>query len=135
MVCIYCDTKLMTTNSRSHKRLAGTWRRRACPHCQAVITTIETIDYPTALIVIKPDNSLEAFSRDKLFISLYECLKHRKTAQKDATALTDTIIGKVLAGAKQAQIRNQGITELATSVLKRFDKAASVQYAAYHPTR
>lgn len=135
MVCIYCSTKLITTNSRSQKRLPGTWRRRSCPSCNAIITTTETVDYPTALVVKRHDNGLEAFARDKLFVSLYECLKHRKTALKDATALTDTIIGKVLSGATQAQITSSDITMIATDVLKRFDKAASVQYAAYHPSR
>ncbi len=134
MVCIYCDTKLFTTNSRAQKRLPGTWRRRSCPGCNAVITTTETIDYPTALIVKRPSNALEAFSRDKLFLSLYECLKHRKTALKDATMLTDTVISKILARTQQAQITSIDIVAAATEVLKRFDRAASVQYAAYHPT-
>lgn len=135
MVCIYCSGKTAVTNSRQTKRLPGTWRRRACIECGSVITTLETIDYPTALSVKNSSGVLSSFVRDRLFLDVYDCLKHRGTAQRDATALTDSIIGKVLAQNKTAIVKRADLVEITVATLKRFDRAAAVQYKAYHPIK
>lgn len=133
MVCIYCSAKTSVTNSRKLKRLPGTWRRRACSECGGIITTNETIDYPTALSVQSSSGVLSSFVRDRLFLDVHDCLKHRKTAQNDATALTDSIIGKVFAQNKAAIINRSVLVRITADTLKRFDRAAAVQYRAYHP--
>lgn len=135
MVCIYCGSKLQVANSRQTKRLPGTWRRRHCAECDTTFSTVETLDYPKTMVITHSNGATEAFVRDRLFISLYECLKHRKTAQGDATALTDTVISKLLADFHSPQLTKRRITEVTVQILKRFDKAAATQYAAYHPTK
>lgn len=132
MVCITCGSKLAIVNSRHQKQANRTWRRRKCPGCGSLFTTIEAIDYPTSLVIKDSSGSLSAFSRDRLFIDVYECLKHRKTALSDATSLTDTVLAQLLPAQHQSQIERSALVAIVQQVLARFDTAASVQYAAYH---
>ncbi|MDL2341473.1 MAG: hypothetical protein QFB87_00115 [Patescibacteria group bacterium] len=73
-----------------------------------------------------------AFSRDKLFLSLYNSLQHRPTALADASGLTDTVISKLSPQVQAGIVRPAQITQLATVALHRFDTAASVHYQAFH---
>lgn len=75
---------------------------------------------------------LEAFQRDKLFVSVYDSLKHRKTAQTDATELTDTILGELNPLMTDATISTQQIVQVTIRVLQRFDTAAATYYQAFH---
>ena len=109
------------------------WRRRKCDGCNCILTSVESTDLPSTFIYKNDSGRLEPFQRDKLFLSIYASLKHRTTAQKDATALTDTVIGKLTAAAKDANLPRGRIVEATTEVLKRFDKAAYSSYVAYHP--
>lgn len=132
MVCLYCGSKLAVSNSRPQKRTNSVWRRRTCPTCKAVFTSVEAID-PTANLLFQRDRKrTEPFSRDTLYISVYEACRHRKNAPEDARHLTDTII-KQLQGVKSHIVRRHHIVTVVTGVLERFDRAAAVQYRAYHP--
>ena len=52
-------------------------------------------------------------------------------ALDDATALTDTVIAKVIqAGTKKSTISAQKLAELVHDTLKNFDTASAVQFAA-----
>lgn len=132
MVCIYCGNKTQVTNSRHQKRTNSVWRRRICLDCQAIVSTTETIDLSTAVIVIDK-TSHKPFSRDKLFISIHDSCKHRKTALTDAIALTDTIISLILPQIKHASVTKLDIKQTSHKVLENFDIAAAIQYQAYHP--
>ncbi len=76
---------------------------------------------------------MEPFQRDKLFISIYEACKHRNDVLLASTALTATILNKLLSSIQNAGLERQQVIRYTTEVLDRFDKAAGVQYAAYHP--
>jgi transcriptional repressor NrdR len=132
MVCIYCDGTTSVTNSRKQKRSNAIWRRRSCKSCEAIFTTLETIDYSTAIIV-SSSGQHEAFSRDKLFVSVYESCKHQKDAQTSATMLTDTIIKQLYPLIKDASLSVDTIHSITLQTLLRFDEAAGVHYKAYHP--
>lgn len=131
MVCIYCGGKTSVTNSRPQKRLGQVWRRRQCQSCGAAFTTNEAVDHATSLVV-RSGASVAPLTRDKLFVSLYRALGHRKSAVEDATALTATILSKLRLVAANATLTPENIAETALGILKRFDEAAAVQYAAYH---
>ncbi|MEO6761669.1 MAG: hypothetical protein ABI220_04840 [Candidatus Saccharimonadales bacterium] len=132
MDCIYCGTKTSVTNSRPQKRLRQVWRRRHCPKCNAIFTTLEAVDFSTSLVVTYKGGKLQPFSRDQLFLSVIKVCGHRKTAQKDASGLTNTILSRLYPLITNGSIETDSIAKTAHSVLKRFDKASSVQYAAYH---
>lgn len=132
MVCIYCSSKTDIVNSRPQKRLGRTWRRHACKTCGAIFTTIEAPDLTASIRFKAPDSPLRPFSRDKLYVSVYEALKHRPDAADAATGLTATIISQLLLGASDGLIERSSVIKAAHIVLDRYDMAAGVQYAAFH---
>lgn len=132
MVCVYCSGKTKIINSRVQKRLNQKWRRRQCKICLAIFTTLELIDTSSALRV-KNNGRYEPFLRDKLFLSVHDSLLHRKTASRDATALTDTVISTLSPYAGVVSIESSEITKTTSQVLKRFDKVAATHYQAFHP--
>ena len=132
MVCIYCNAQTHVVNSRPQKRQNSIWRRRQCDDCAAVFTTSENVDLNKSWVVLH-GKTLQPFSRDKLYLSVNDSLKHRKTATDDATGLTDTIIGRLNAHVLSGSIKNIDIAQTALLTLRRFDKAAATHYQAYHP--
>lgn len=128
MVCIYCSSKTKVTNSRTSKKRHSTWRRRECLQCSSIVTSYEHIDYSSALRVQK--NTLRSFSRDALFMSVFSSLQHRTDALDAASALTETIMHKLLTVHKTGVLRPQDIISSTTQVLRNFDTVAGSVYAA-----
>ncbi len=133
MVCIYCGSKTRVTNSRAQKRSNGIWRRRQCLGCKAVFTSVEQADLGKSMVVTYPSGAFSAFQRDRLLLDIHEAVRHRKTAQIDATALTDTVVGQVLSVSTHGSIERSQIIAIARQVLAAFDHAAATHYTAYHP--
>ena len=133
MNCVYCKNNTKVTNSRHQKRPNNVWRRRRCDACQSTFTSVETPKLDANLLFNNKKEAPEPFLRDKLLISVYKCLMHRKTAQTDATALTDTIISKATSKCLNASIDRDAIVNIVIETLDKFDKPAAVQYTAYHP--
>ncbi len=75
----------------------------------------------------------EPFSRDQLLLSIYDSLRHRKTATMDASALTGTILSQLYPLIHEATIERDTIVEIAAATLDRFDTAAATHYRAFHP--
>jgi transcriptional repressor NrdR len=132
MVCIYCSGETKVTNSRPQRRANQVWRRRQCLSCDNVFTTLEAVDLTTSLLIHR--NALyEPFQREKLLLSVYDSLRHRKDAVEAATALTNTIVGNLLKDIDNATVLRAKIVATTADVLKKFDNAAYVQYLAFHP--
>ena len=83
-------------------------------------------------IMIDRNGALEGFDRDTLLLSIYDTLKHRETALKDAQGLTRTIIANALKTATDGVISRTNLIKEALQVLERFDTAAATMYQAYH---
>jgi len=79
-------------------------------------------------------NRLVPFNRDHLFASIYDSCRHRPSNIEDASALTQTILSKLLAGQSNGIIARDKLVETAYEVLQRFDHTAATLYVAYHPT-
>ena len=131
MVCIYCLSKTGIVNSRHLARSNQTWRRRQCLKCKALMTTLEEANY-SGLWMVAKDKNIKPFDRDKLFLSIYDSLKHRKTAISDANGITSTIIAKLAKNCSDGRIEHQKLIDITTSCLKNFDKPALVHYQAYY---
>ena len=132
MVCIYCGSETRVINSRPQKRTNNIWRRRQCSACMALFTTSERPDFLTSLSV-RRSKKIEPFSRDKLFLSIHDSLKHRKSATSDATALTDTVLSKLYPLLGEGSLDEREITLVVCEVLAAFDPASATYYRAYHP--
>lgn len=135
MICIYCGGTTSVTNSRKQVRTNSTWRRRMCDQCNQVTTSIETTQLSSAVLVEGASKKPSPFNRDKLMVSIYESCKHRSNPAKDAGGLADTVIAALRPDFTQGVITSEQIVQATKTCLKRFDTAASVQYAAFHPTK
>ena len=133
MVCIYCGSDTKVTNSRHQKRANNVWRRRECKACHTVFSTVEAPDMELSITVKQPDGRLTPFLRDQLLVSVYDSLKHRKSALADATSLTDTVLGNLYSLTEQSILERDVIVTVVTTVLERFDSIAATHYKAFHP--
>jgi transcriptional regulator NrdR family protein len=132
MICIYCGGNTQVTNSRHQKRLNQVWRRRACVECKAIFTTNERPDLEQALS-LRRNKALEPFSREVLLVSVYDSLKHRKSAVSDAVGLTTTIVSQLSPFITDATLERDVLATVAAEVLERFDPTAATIYRAFHP--
>jgi transcriptional repressor NrdR len=131
MVCIYCQSKTRVINSRLQKKSNKVWRRRFCPLCKQTFTSIEALQ-DLSFMISEANNPPKPFSRDNLFVSIYLSCGHRTNPINDATALTDTIVAKLLSSIKDGCIAKTDLLSTAVSVLKNFDSVASTSYEAYY---
>jgi transcriptional repressor NrdR len=132
MVCIYCSQPTRVVNSRKQKKLKQTWRRRKCTSCGSIFTTIEKVDLEKSLIIEHNSKSLEPFRKEKLLLSIYSSLGHRKTALNDSVYITDTIVSIILSNITGPSVNSSQIRDASLGVLTNFDKTAAVYYKAYY---
>ena len=131
MVCIHCRSETQVINSRSLKRPNQVWRRRKCTKCDAIFTTREVAQYELTWLV-RRKGSLAPFNRDKLLLSIFTSCRHRPSALEDASALTETVMNKLLFTANNGVLEASAVASTVQVALNRFDKAASVHYQAFH---
>ena len=129
MLCPYCAEDTKVTNSRPSKKYPEVWRRRTCKNCESTWTTREYIDLSSTHRVVTRHKQLQAFSRDILLFSIRDSLSHRDNATAEATALTDTVLDRVLA-LNSSKIETTTIIEVTHEVLYRFDRTAAAVYLA-----
>jgi transcriptional regulator NrdR family protein len=108
-----------------------TWRRHTCKRCFAVFTTRESVDMSQSYRIELNDGSLVNFSRDKLYLSIYDAVIHRSDSITESSILTDTIVAAVQKRGRLLMQRKD-LIEMATTVLRRFDKTAYVRYVSLH---
>lgn len=131
MVCIHCRSETQVINSRLQKKANQVWRRRKCIKCSAIFTTREVAQYELAWLV-RTNRSLKPFNRDKLLLSIIASVQHRPSALEDASALTETVMNKLLFTAIIGVLEAPDIARTVQVALNRFDTAASVHYQAFH---
>jgi transcriptional regulator NrdR family protein len=132
MVCVQCHHKTQVINSRHQKRSNTVWRRRSCTNCGIIFTTNESADYGALWAVVAKNGRLSPFSRDKLMLSIYGSLQHRKTALSDAAGLADTVIARLAPSITGGSLSSASIKTTAQVALNRFDTLASTHYQAFH---
>ena len=127
MVCIYCNTKTKTVNSRPGLRKNSTWRRLKCPNCKAIFTSVENIDLSRSVRVEK-NKAIEPFYKEKLFISIYEAINHLDNPAVNAEALTNTILRHITKNLSSPLVSTSDIIKYSVSVLKRYDATSAIKY-------
>lgn len=130
MNCPYCAIDSRVTNSRLQKRSNSVWRRRTCPNCGAIWTTIESMK-GSVTFKVKSNEDLVDFRPEILLISIYECLKHRKHPAQDAQYVFETVLGN-LGRTNNSIYTTELIAINCYKVLKRYDKLASDLYKVTH---
>lgn len=134
MICIYCfHLKTSITNSRGHKKEAGTWRRHNCPNCGRAFSTIESPVMSDSYRVADEKTSTDApYSRSRLSGSLTRSFGHLSGDKlyESIDWLTDTIEKNIIAGAYYGVLSKDELGMIAYEVVKNYDAVAGVQYAA-----
>lgn len=138
MICVNCfHKKTKVTNSRPHKKSAGTWRRRQCLNttCNLTFTTYEKPALDESILVHYGSNksikTSAPFSLSKLTLSIAASFTHDTAArQLHSLPLAETVEQLLI-----SQVRQPSADDIAATthqVLKRFDELAALQYAAGH---
>jgi len=88
-----------------------------------------------SLLVKNEAGAIDHFVREKLLLSIYDSLKHRKNSISDSIAITDTIVAKLISKPSTPLIERNVLINISHEVLANFDKPAAVHYLAYNPIK
>lgn len=132
MICIKCgQNNTSVINSRQNKKTATVWRRRRCKDCGHTYTTYEDVAIDQINVVYK--GATAPFHHTKLLISIASCFEHMPIKRaENAEALSKTVEAKLVQ--KGTETSPEAICGAVYTCLKQFDRLASVQYAAKHPS-
>ena len=129
MRCPFCnfeDTKVVDSRSIDVKKR----RRRECTNCGKRFTTYEAVEMPV-LLVVKRDNSVELFDRNKLIKGLSSAVKKRPVSIEDVNRIVDSV-ESCYANNMQNQITSAEIGDIVLRSLKEMDQVAYVRFASVY---
>lgn len=131
MKCPYCgDEESKVIDSRPTEDGERIRRRRECLRCRKRFTTYEVVE-TLPLMVIKKDNSREAFDRQKLLNGmLRSCEKRPVSYQTLEKAVSD--IEQTLLNSYDREVSSVRIGELTMQELKKIDEVAYVRFASVY---
>lgn len=124
--CNYEDTKVVDSRSIDGKKR----RRRECTNCGKRFTTYEAVEMPI-LLVVKRDNSVELFDRNKLIKGLSSAVKKRPVSIEDVNKIVDSV-ESCYANNMQNQITSAEIGDIVLRSLKEMDQVAYVRFASVY---
>lgn len=131
MRCPFCgfgESKVV--NSRPADDGERIRRRRECLQCQKRFTTYEVVE-TLPIIVVKKDNSRQAFDRNKLLRGLLRACEKRPVSIVDLERAASEI-EYTLSNDMNQEVRSERIGELAMNKLKELDEVAYVRFASVY---
>lgn len=129
MKCPFCgfeDTKVVDSRPADGKKR----RRRECTRCGKRFTTYEAVEMPV-LLVLKRDNTIELFDRNKLIKGLSTAVKKRPVSVEDINRIVDSIESS-FANSMQDRITSREIGDIVLQHLKEIDQVAYVRFASVY---
>lgn len=131
MKCIYCgNSESKVLDSRSCDEVNSIRRRRECLSCGKRFTTYETVE-TTPLLVIKSDDSRQAFDIEKLKRGIIRACEKRPVTISQIDAMADSI-HKQLQNSLDQEVSSMKIGELVMEQLKKVDEVAYVRFASVY---
>lgn len=131
MKCPYCgfqDSKVV--DSRHSDDGMSIRRRRECQACQKRFTTYETVE-SLPIVVIKRDNSRQAFDRNKVLNGMLRACEKRPVSMAELEKATDEI-EQVIQNSLDREVSTTQIGELVMERLKPLDEVAYVRFASVY---
>lgn len=131
MKCPYCgflDSKVI--DSRPTDENESVRRRRSCLKCEKRFTTYERVEDQT-ILVIKKDNTREAFQRSKLLNSLIKSCEKRPIRLEILENAVDEI-EKEVNYLNQKEVTSAYIGDLVMDKLREIDKVAYIRFASVY---
>ena len=131
MKCPFCnapDTRVI--DSRPADENATIRRRRQCERCGKRFTTYEKPE-TMPLMIIKKDNSREAYDRAKIERGIVSSCHKRPISSAQITAMTDAV-ETALFNREEREIPSTVIGEMVMEQLKKVDPVAYVRFASVY---
>lgn len=127
-ICSYRDSKVIDSRPTPDRRSIR--RRRECLSCKRRFTTYEIVeDIP--MVVVKKDNSREAYDRNKLLSSIIHACDKRKVSKEQMETIVSEI-ERAMQNSLQTEIPTSFIGELVMRKLKEIDEVAYVRFASVY---
>ena len=131
MKCPFCGfSESKVIDSRPTEDGNAIRRRRECLKCQKRVTTYEKLE-TISLVVIKQDNSRQAYDREKIIRGLIRACEKRPITYAQMEAIADDIESELY----QAMTKEVSSTEIGEKVMNRLkglDEVAYVRFASVH---
>lgn len=131
MKCPYCnelDTKVI--DSRPAEDNSSIRRRRQCERCGKRFTTYEKLE-TMPLMVIKKDNTREAYDRSKIEAGIVHSCHKRPVSPQQIGSMIDEIENQIF-NMEEREVPTSAIGELVMEKLKHVDEVAYVRFASVY---
>lgn len=131
MKCPYCGySESKVIDSRPTDEGERIRRRRECLNCAKRFTTYEVIE-TVPVVVVKKDNSREAFDRNKLLNGLLRACEKRPVPLETLERIVDEI-ETLLQNSLDREVPSTLIGTYAMDKLKKVDEVAYVRFASVY---
>lgn len=124
--CGYEDSKVIDSRPADNKIR----RRRECLSCKCRFTTYEMVE-TIPLMIVKKDNTIEPFDRDKLINRLARATVKRPVQIEDLEKMVEDIVQE-LKNQFRREVTSDEIGELVLRRLKDIDKVAYIRFASVY---
>ena len=131
MKCPFCgkpDTKVI--DSRPVDENSSIRRRRQCEGCGKRFTTYEKLE-TMPLMVIKKDNTREAYDRSKIEAGILHSCHKRPVSHQQIGVMIDEIENQIFAR-EEREVPTSVIGELVMAKLEEVDEVAYVRFASVY---
>ncbi len=126
--CGYQESKVV--DSRHSEDGLSIRRRRECLSCQRRFTTYETVE-SLPIIVVKRDNSRQAFDRNKIMNGMLRACEKRPVSTQDLEKAVNEI-ESLVQNSLEREITTEFIGEQVMEKLKSLDEVAYVRFASVY---
>ena len=131
MRCPYCSfIESKVIDSRPTDENSSIRRRRECLKCGKRFTTYEKLE-SISLVVVKKDDSRQAFNRNKVLKGIMTACEKRPISIMQMERVTDDIESE-LAQKMEREVRSTKIGEMVMEKLRDLDEVAYVRFASVY---
>lgn len=132
MKCPYCNKEnTRVIDSRPSEENNSIRRRRQCDVCGKRFTTYEKIE-TLPLIVIKKDNSREAYEQEKIESAIVRACHKRSISYEQIQKMVDEIENVIFNVEVNREVSSREIGEIVMNKLKDYDSVAYVRFASVY---
>ena len=131
MKCPHCGfQESKVVDSRHSEDGTSIRRRRECLNCQKRFTTYETVE-SLPIIVVKRDNSRQAFDRNKIMNGMLRACEKRPVSMQELEQAVNEI-ESLVQNSLEREITTEYIGEQVMEKLKALDEVAYVRFASVY---
>ena len=131
MKCPFCNNEnIRVIDSRPAEENNAIRRRRQCEVCHRRFTTYEKIE-TIPLMVVKKDESRQAYDRDKIEAGVLLACHKRPISAPDINRLVDEVENEAF-NCEEKEITTRKIGNLVMDKLKELDEVAYVRFSSVY---